>query len=219
MNSIKRKMKSTGGASIIIALLFFLICSAVGVSVLVAAKANASRIVSQRESERSYLAVRSAAMLMREKLEKPQGKPFAECEEKYDTGNLTWKQLQTENSNPSFWKEIENTLFALIQEDEDGSKDCTFTIQAENMPDVTAKVTIQKKGDSYTLRGVFSCGKEPDPYVQSMRLMESGEARMTLNEPIIETHTNSDGTTYTETIGERRQYTAVFSEGQLGTAK
>lgn len=218
MNSIKRKMKSTGGASIIIALLFFLICSAVGVSVLVAAKANASRIVSQRESERSYLAVRSAAMLMREKLEKTQEKPFAECEEKYDTGKLTWEQLTSDNQNPSFWKEIENALFALMKEDED-AKTCTFTIQAENMPDVTAKVTIQKKGDSYTLRGVFSCGEEPDPYVQSMLLVESGEARMTLNEPIIETHTNSDGTTYTETIGEKRQYTAVFSEGQLGTAK
>nr|WP_294681535.1 hypothetical protein [uncultured Anaerotignum sp.] len=219
MNSIKRKMKSTGGASIIIALLFFLICSAVGVSVLVAAKANASRIVSQRESERSYLAVRSAAMLMREKLEKTQENPFVECEERYDTGNLRWKQLPTENSNPSFWKEIEDALFALIQKDEDGSEERNFTIQAENVPNVTAAVTIQKKGDSYTLSGVLSCGEESDPYVQSMRLVESGEARMTLNEPITETHPNSDGTTYTETIGERRQYTAVFSEGQLGTAK
>lgn len=216
MNCVKRKMKSTGGASIIIALLFFLICCAVGVSVLASAKANASRLVSQRESEASYLAVRSAAMLMREKLETEQTTPFAECEEYYDGKPTEWKQMETENGESSFWREIESILFQLMQEEGDASKSSKFTFQAKDMPDVSAEVTIAKKGDSFTLEGQFSCDAK---YDQRMTLMEAGEVRITENEPIEETEQYEDKTTYTEIIGERREYTAHFSGGKLAVTK
>ncbi len=216
MNCVKRKLKSTGGASIIIALLFFLICCTVGVSVLAAAKANASRLVSQRESEEAYLAVRSAAMLMREKMETSQSQPFTECEEIYDNAT-TWKQLSTENPTNSFWKKIENGMYQLIQK-ESGSESCAFIFQAEDIPDVSANVTISKKEGKYTLQGLLSCVEDPaagDVYTYLMTLTETGEPKMTHREPITKIVENEDGSTSEKIIGERRQYTISFSNGQL----
>lgn len=63
-----KKLHNKKGASIILALLFFLICATVGSVILAAASANASRIKSERQNENNYLAVRSAGELIKKKL-------------------------------------------------------------------------------------------------------------------------------------------------------
>lgn len=65
---LNAKLNSQSGASLLIALLFFLLCLTVGAVVLTAATANAGRLVSLRRAEQGYLTVSSAARLLRDGL-------------------------------------------------------------------------------------------------------------------------------------------------------
>jgi len=64
MNRLKQKLKSESGASILLALLFFLICTLVAAAVLMAAVSNAGKIKSNQEMHQKYLAVSSALELV-----------------------------------------------------------------------------------------------------------------------------------------------------------
>lgn len=64
MKAVRQKLKSQQGASILLALLFFLICILVAVSLLMAAVSNAGKIRSNREEHQKHLAVSSALELV-----------------------------------------------------------------------------------------------------------------------------------------------------------
>lgn len=66
MNPISRKLNSRRGASILIALLLFLVCAFVGAAVLTSAYHNASRASAVRREQQAYLAAASAAELVKE---------------------------------------------------------------------------------------------------------------------------------------------------------
>lgn len=68
MNRMKQKLKSEYGASILLALLFFLICTLVTAVLLMAAASNAGKVRSNREIHQKYLAVSSALELVCEDL-------------------------------------------------------------------------------------------------------------------------------------------------------
>ena len=63
---MKQKLHSRTGASMLIALLFFLVAMTVGAVVLTAASANAGRVQKSRREQQNYLAVASAAGLVKE---------------------------------------------------------------------------------------------------------------------------------------------------------
>lgn len=63
-----KKLKDQCGASILLALLFFLLCSMVGASVLMAAVSNAGKIRSNREEQQKYLLLSSALRLVCDEL-------------------------------------------------------------------------------------------------------------------------------------------------------
>lgn len=69
MKSISKKLKSASGASMLLALLFLFFCLTVGAVVLTAASASAGRTARNRQDQQNYLAVSSAAMLLREDME------------------------------------------------------------------------------------------------------------------------------------------------------
>lgn len=68
MNNLRRKLRSRGGATMILALMFLLFCSFVGGSVLVSATANAYRVAHLNEQQ-DFLNQRSAALLLGDELE------------------------------------------------------------------------------------------------------------------------------------------------------
>lgn len=68
MSIIRRKLNSQSGASIVIALIFFLLCLTVGAVVLTAATANVGRVTRIQNQQQAYFAVRSAAELIRDKI-------------------------------------------------------------------------------------------------------------------------------------------------------
>lgn len=69
MNGLTRKLHSQSGASILLALVFFLLCAFVGAVVMGSAAANAQKISGQRAEQQAYYAVSSAACLIRDTLE------------------------------------------------------------------------------------------------------------------------------------------------------
>ena len=68
MGAIRNKLRSERGASILLALLFFLLCAMVGASVLMAAASNAGKSRSNREEQQKYLALSSAMQLVCDEL-------------------------------------------------------------------------------------------------------------------------------------------------------
>lgn len=68
MRRIGRKLKSENGVSILLALLFFLVCIMVGASVLMAAASNAGKTRSNKQEEQAYLALSSALKLVTDDL-------------------------------------------------------------------------------------------------------------------------------------------------------
>lgn len=63
-----QKLKSKRGASIILALMFFLIAAVVGSIVLASASSNAGRLSHMRSEQQAYLTMSSAAKLLRDEL-------------------------------------------------------------------------------------------------------------------------------------------------------
>lgn len=66
MQRWNQKLKSSRGATLIIALLFFMVCIMVASVIVTAAVANMSRIEKQRDEEQVYLAAFSAARMLQE---------------------------------------------------------------------------------------------------------------------------------------------------------
>ena len=68
MKAVTQKLHSRRGATIILALTFFLICAVIGGIVLTSATGNAGRLSHMRGEQQTYLTVSSAAKLVREEL-------------------------------------------------------------------------------------------------------------------------------------------------------
>ncbi len=64
MERLREKLKSRRGASILLALLFLLVCMMVASSVLMAAVSNAGKLRSNREEQQKYLTLSSALRLV-----------------------------------------------------------------------------------------------------------------------------------------------------------
>lgn len=69
MGKFRDKLRSERGASILLALLFFLVCAMVGASVLMAAASNAGKSRANREEQQKYLTLSSALRLVCDELE------------------------------------------------------------------------------------------------------------------------------------------------------
>ena len=74
MLSIKRKLSSKSGASMLLAMVFLMFCLFIGGSVLAAATANGSRVEHLKNDQQAYLSQRSAMLLMADLLTGKNGK-------------------------------------------------------------------------------------------------------------------------------------------------
>ncbi len=68
MKNINKKLKSEKGASILLALMLFLVCFMVASVILSSATANADKLHQREDNQREYLSVSSAATLLRDVL-------------------------------------------------------------------------------------------------------------------------------------------------------
>ncbi len=70
MKRLRKKLHSRRGVTILLALLFFLVCMLVAASVLMAAVSNAGKLRSNSEQQQKYLALSSALRLVSGQIEK-----------------------------------------------------------------------------------------------------------------------------------------------------
>ncbi len=92
MKRLREKLNSESGASILLAMLIFLICSMVAASILAAATSNAGKARSNQVEHQKYLTLSSAIRLVADELER------AEYTGQYDV--CEWDETTT-------WKEID----------------------------------------------------------------------------------------------------------------
>lgn len=98
MERVRGKLHSRTGASMLIALLFFLVAMTVGAVVLTAASANAGRVTRNRQEQQNYLAVASAAELVKEDIA---GAPGAAFTASYDKVVTEYSETWTDDEGNS----------------------------------------------------------------------------------------------------------------------
>ena len=98
MERIRGKLHSRTGASMLIALLFFLVAMTVGAVVLTAASANAGRVKRNRQEQQNYLAVASAAGLLREDITGDPCLTFIGSYRRIDTEIVTYHESKDEET-------------------------------------------------------------------------------------------------------------------------
>ena len=68
MKRLVNKLRSNGGATILFAILVFMLCALVGTAALTAAAANSGRYTHIKAEQQAYLSMASAVNLMRDEL-------------------------------------------------------------------------------------------------------------------------------------------------------
>jgi len=68
MNAVRKKLREKSGVSILIGLMFLIVCLTVGTIVLTASTAAAGKLARQRQSEQDYMDVASAARLLKKRI-------------------------------------------------------------------------------------------------------------------------------------------------------
>ena len=105
MKHLTQKLKSQRGASMLFALLVFLLCMLAGTAALTAAAANAGRYSHLEEEQRQYFSVASALDLLQARLDEEFEKKSVSIKVIYETYE-SWKYNETsgkmEYSSPSY---------------------------------------------------------------------------------------------------------------------
>ncbi len=99
-STLKRKLKSESGASLLLALLFLLICIMVSSSILMASVSNAGKYRSNMEEHQTYMALSSAVNTLCDEINRTEYRgqyEYTETEQEitnFDTGTKTKKILK-----------------------------------------------------------------------------------------------------------------------------
>ena len=89
-NRILAKLRSQRGASILFALLFFIVCAVIGSMVLAAGAAAAGRLADMEKMDQRYFAVTSAAKVLEHQLNDPSAVVTRRKVEDPDTSTAAW---------------------------------------------------------------------------------------------------------------------------------
>lgn len=109
MKKLPEKLHSQNGASILLALLFLLVCMMVAASVLMAAVSNAGKIRSNYEEQQRYLALSSALRLVADELEQAEYRGWYTVYE--------WNETITGKDENGQDVEISNIDYYMIRQD------------------------------------------------------------------------------------------------------
>lgn len=182
-----QKLNSRRGASILFAILIFMMCILAGTAALTAASANSGRYAHMKADQQRYLSVASAAQLLTEEFTR---NPFTANLKVTETRNdimVTSREVTKDDSAPDYGTKLEGDLGDLLKEylrlvcwADAGVKDPVtnvvidrpdtpftkkLTLKAEGMDDVTAELEV----NGYDVTIVLYAGTE-DSYRTQIRL-------------------------------------------------
>lgn len=156
---LTNRIRSEKGATILIALLFFLLCAVAGSVVLAAGTGASGRVSNLVTDEQSYYSATSAARMFKTEI---MDKTF-DCvyNSKTDEYTTTVTEGKSDTNFDKFLKDNALTVFKVNQEVATTlpSKDLTITPSSsageENIKDVTSQFTMDK---NYNISVSFNCG-------------------------------------------------------------
>ncbi|WP_419023412.1 hypothetical protein [Emergencia sp.] len=119
---LRNRIRSNSGATILLALLFFLLCAMAGSIILSAGSAAAGRISGLKESEQAFYSVTSAAQVMRDEIEGQEFQAYTE-----DGG----KPIYTVEPDSKIAKILMSAVKA-VYEDNQSKVEETFTIRPQD---------------------------------------------------------------------------------------
>lgn len=136
MKTLREKLHNQRGASILLALLFLLVCMMVAASVLMAAVSNAGKIRSNYEEQQRYLALSSALRLVAGELERAEYRG----QYKFNLWSETKKEEDGTVSDPQYY-------YSVTQEE--GFFTCgeLAKLNADGTPDEDPVLTFRKELD------------------------------------------------------------------------
>lgn len=231
MKTLCRKLNSRTGASIVVALLFFLLCLTVGAVVLTAASANAGRVKRIEGEQQAYFAVRSAAELLRDEVK---GSSFDALYEAYASGehapgrlaapHYTLKGFDGE-SLPGLSARLEGDAKNVFQAQYEGvsasERSAIWSVVAPDMPRVTVKYRMD---EAFGITLALDT-EDTHPYHYPMVLTFSPILRQVDGERTVSWTTTSTGTdeagnpvtetTHHEMIVRHCEATASWTAGEI----
>lgn len=168
MNGIKRKLKSEKGASLILALLLFLVCAVVGSVVLVAATTSAGRMSEMPKMDRRYYSVVSAAEVVRKVFDGKvvEARAIESGTAEYLNDDGEWTEVPDLSSTVTDYltkeslyilKEelgLDNSWEPLAGEDAVANYELTAWEGEEELSSLKAKVEIKRLDNSSPYRGL-----------------------------------------------------------------
>lgn len=158
MKKLREKLHSQRGASILLALLFLLVCMMVAASVLMAAVSNAGKIRSNYDEQQRYLALSSALRLVVDELEQAKYYGWYTVEE--------WNETITVKDADGIDIVVSNIDYYRITQ-EPGAFTCdklaVLVLNADGKPtqDSTAVLSFQKELDSLFAEEFTGAGYTP----------------------------------------------------------
>lgn len=183
-----QKLNSRRGASILFAILIFMMCILAGTAALTAASANSGRYAHMKADQQRYLSVASAAQLLTEEFTQNRFTANLKVTETRNDIMVTSREVTKDDSAPDCGTKLEGDLGDLLKEyfsklcwADAGVKDPTsgtnetykrpdpfrtkLTLKADGMDDVTAVLEV----NGYDVTIVLYAGTE-DSYRTQIRL-------------------------------------------------
>lgn len=148
---LRKKCASTSGASLLLALLFLLLCGLTGSVVLTAASVSSGRLSNLKKNEQSYYTVSSAAKLLKKEIT---GEKYSRYQVFSEANQLLSEGYNTmpEKSMKEFIKKAADQIYETGSSYQD-----TWTIQTSDM--AISKVTAQFSMDiQYNITIILSSG-------------------------------------------------------------
>lgn len=172
MKLFYRKLHSSKGATMLMALALLLVATAVSVVIVSAAVSNATTVRSTRIQEQQLLTVSSAAELMRNSITKAEITVTNTYEKKNEAMNWSLIRQQFVCTDVFFGESI---LSAIEEMEKSGAtvgavrKIFSITAAENGYQEVQMKLLIERNGekDSYDLTALFSCGETSMIFVMS----------------------------------------------------
>lgn len=172
MSLIKKKLQSKRGASIAIALIFFLICAVTGGIVLTSASANTGTLNHMYASNQDYLTVSSAARLLREEIDELS---FTATEVSVDGWSEDTDFIISRNGS-NISKAVLEWAQHHFESSPYSAPSTTFTIEAEGLDAVKAELTMSA---SYVISIKLSLGDASDAYKMTLLIPTASKKAIT----------------------------------------
>ena len=163
MNTMKKKLQSNSGVSILFALLLFLVVSMVSVTILSAAYSSVKRTHAVKLDTQNILALDSASLLMKKNMDN-----VTYTVPKQKDGTLVYTNAKLNVTDNPFETELISISTEILNNNISINEKDAFSVEATNLNTVSVKYSIQvtEMGKTYIVIFALETTDESKTYVK-----------------------------------------------------